>query len=447
MKRFECTEGGSSKFWEISQEGAELTVRFGRIGTEGQVKTTSFPSAEAAAKKAHSLLAEKVGKGYVEVAGGTSPHRPSSSRNAVSAPPSRQREEGIRVILRSERHGEYALTQLGRHVIFGEGPGRSVQTLSSTKAAEEHLRRLQMLRQKEGFKVVRDERVTDESVEPLTAVERAGFEGDTHFEDGRFAVTFKGDPESRVSKGVCEALVSRIEELAPRYVQLLCDFTSPRARWAEALHGATLPSVESFVFDTHFQSQSRQDKNSIGDLDAVLAACPHLKNLFATGDLSLNPVTHAELTSLHLLGNPLSGALLRSLGKSSFPALEYLAISLTADSAARNQSDLVAALSSLDAPHLAEVQISGVQNLSRFLEGLLGTKIAAQLKTLSIVDENDSESDNLVPLLLEKAELFQTLEALVLPLEGVDKLREQLPCLATVEERALAFLPDAYKSW
>jgi predicted DNA-binding WGR domain protein len=41
MRRFEFKEGSSSKFWEVSVSGNTLTVRFGRIGTEGQEKTKS----------------------------------------------------------------------------------------------------------------------------------------------------------------------------------------------------------------------------------------------------------------------------------------------------------------------------------------------------------------------------------------------------------------------
>ena len=42
MRRFELTEGTSSKFWEVNREGAALTVRFGRIGADGQTQTKSF---------------------------------------------------------------------------------------------------------------------------------------------------------------------------------------------------------------------------------------------------------------------------------------------------------------------------------------------------------------------------------------------------------------------
>jgi DNA ligase 1 len=63
---FEFVEGKSSKFWEISQAGAQMTTRWGRIGATGQSKTKTFADAAAAAKQVAKLIAEKTDEGYVE---------------------------------------------------------------------------------------------------------------------------------------------------------------------------------------------------------------------------------------------------------------------------------------------------------------------------------------------------------------------------------------------
>ncbi len=65
--RFEFREGHSSKFWEIDVTGTDHTVRFGRIGTNGQSQTKSFSSEAVAQKDAARLIAEKQLKGYREV--------------------------------------------------------------------------------------------------------------------------------------------------------------------------------------------------------------------------------------------------------------------------------------------------------------------------------------------------------------------------------------------
>lgn len=64
MQRYELTAGTSAKFWEAGAEDSVLIVRFGRIGTQGQSKTKSFPSAQAAQVELDRLVREKTGKGY-----------------------------------------------------------------------------------------------------------------------------------------------------------------------------------------------------------------------------------------------------------------------------------------------------------------------------------------------------------------------------------------------
>lgn len=70
MRRFELVEGSSSKFWEIDVEGKSTTVRYGRIGTNGQTQTKSFPTEAKATAERDKLIKEKTGKGYKEVTAG-----------------------------------------------------------------------------------------------------------------------------------------------------------------------------------------------------------------------------------------------------------------------------------------------------------------------------------------------------------------------------------------
>jgi predicted DNA-binding WGR domain protein len=66
VRYFEFIGGGSRKFWEISVGGKSFTVRFGRIGTAGQLQTKTFADEAKAKHEAEKLIAEKVKKGYVE---------------------------------------------------------------------------------------------------------------------------------------------------------------------------------------------------------------------------------------------------------------------------------------------------------------------------------------------------------------------------------------------
>jgi predicted DNA-binding WGR domain protein len=67
VRRLEFSEGKSSKFWEIAQNDCEVTVRYGRIGTEGQTSIKTFQTPERAGREVAKLTAEKLKKGYREV--------------------------------------------------------------------------------------------------------------------------------------------------------------------------------------------------------------------------------------------------------------------------------------------------------------------------------------------------------------------------------------------
>lgn len=64
---FEFKDEKSSKFWEITTQDTTLTVRYGKIGTDGQTTEKNFATPEATQKEYDKLVKEKTKKGYVEV--------------------------------------------------------------------------------------------------------------------------------------------------------------------------------------------------------------------------------------------------------------------------------------------------------------------------------------------------------------------------------------------
>jgi DNA ligase-1 len=65
-RRFEFVSDSSSKFWEVSVSGNEMTTRYGRIGSPGQSTTKEYADHAAAQAAAAKLITEKTDKGYVE---------------------------------------------------------------------------------------------------------------------------------------------------------------------------------------------------------------------------------------------------------------------------------------------------------------------------------------------------------------------------------------------
>jgi len=271
-----------------------------------------------------------------------------------STPGSRQKQgpaTATRVWLKNSSGQESPITLSGTRVIFGEGALRKIQAFPSFPEAKDHFERITFVEQKAGAVLTRKEEVPRdleaESQEPFPP---NGFDGELEVAQGVWKVTFEGD--GKVSASVCGALARRIRQDGPRVVQLSCDFGIPGKNWEKAMRQVRLDTVQAFIFDTDFQTQARKSENSIGDLAAVLDACPQLVRLFATGKLALSPVPHRHLRELHLMGCPLPRGVVSALAESELPSLERLVLSLSAESTASAEQVLPHILPALQAPAL-----------------------------------------------------------------------------------------------
>lgn len=83
-RSFEFVGGGSAKFWEVTWDGREVAVRYGRIGTTGQTTTKTLNTEDAAAVYVDKLIAEKLRKGYLESS--TDSPQQSAATPVASAP-------------------------------------------------------------------------------------------------------------------------------------------------------------------------------------------------------------------------------------------------------------------------------------------------------------------------------------------------------------------------
>jgi len=95
MPRYEFVQGKSQKFWEITLEGKAFTTCWGRLGTEGQSATKTFPNAAKAKMKYDKLVVEKVKKGY-QLVGGAEEEAATDTRGALPAEAGRAPAESSR---------------------------------------------------------------------------------------------------------------------------------------------------------------------------------------------------------------------------------------------------------------------------------------------------------------------------------------------------------------
>lgn len=76
--------GGSHKFYEVVRDGTRLTITYGRIGDQGQTKTTTYATAQQAQAEAAKKIGAKVRKGYAPAVRGVRARRPVTRREIVS---------------------------------------------------------------------------------------------------------------------------------------------------------------------------------------------------------------------------------------------------------------------------------------------------------------------------------------------------------------------------
>ena len=69
-RRFVYQDAKSDKFWDIEFEGTTQTVVYGKTGTAGRETVKEFATAEECTKESEKLIAQKLKKGYTELAEG-----------------------------------------------------------------------------------------------------------------------------------------------------------------------------------------------------------------------------------------------------------------------------------------------------------------------------------------------------------------------------------------
>ncbi|MCB9703358.1 MAG: hypothetical protein H6711_15815 [Myxococcales bacterium] len=349
------------------------------------------------------------------------------------------------VLLRDDMGRPWRVTLSGRQVITGEGKSQVIQDLRSAEQAREHFEGVLKRRRREGYSLIEVREI--DAADPLLHPDPLADQANWSPEAGTLVIVFRDVAD----QAFCKAVVARAVELQPRVLQLVCDPASPGEALADALLSATLPSLEALVFDTHFQTVTRQQRNLLGDLAEVFEAMPNLQRAFITGAVQLSPLVHRNLRELYLLGDPLADDTVAALGECKLPALERLAITLASDSGPIDARALLRGLATLKAPPLQALEVEGVASVVDFLRRLPPGLLAdgAQLS----VEGSIADEDELLAALREVRPNFARLGSVALPLadalsQGADEeARRLVPCLCDREEVESSLLPSTYLDW
>src|SRR5579883_2328895 len=88
-------EGSAHKFYEVTVDGTQVKIRFGRIGDHGQIQTKTYPTPEKAQADAAKKINEKLGKGYEHAVMGMRQKRSITRRQVTSSPSAAKRSPAL----------------------------------------------------------------------------------------------------------------------------------------------------------------------------------------------------------------------------------------------------------------------------------------------------------------------------------------------------------------
>lgn len=346
----------------------------------------------------------------------------------------------------------HTITIQGSKLVTNETP----QQFPSEEAAQEHLERVLKIRTKEGYGIKVEEIDLEKAnkTPEEDAAEDATFRRETT--KNRTTYTLLGRP-GEIAKGTCTKVIADIIKTEPTTVQLIADFMSPGKIWTSAMldhkKKGGFDFITAFIFDTHFQTQTRQGENTIGDLSATLSAMPKVRKVFATGDLTFSATDHGSLAELYLLGDPLNAKLLQALAEHKLPKLERLVLSLASDAGAITEAaelvaDAVVGLAK-HAPKLRVVHVEALDDVTEALAHFANVKLPKGVRSLSLGGDIEDE-DEFLAALEKHAAAFKSLESFGLPLDqisepGAEAAAKLVTGVAEIDHDLA--LPAVYTDW
>ena len=149
MRRWELISGSSAKFWEIGQDGAAVTVRFGRLETAGQTQTKELMSVEAAQAHVVKLVAEKEKKGYRETGSAAQADAPVATVAAEATAPVARKPAAAPVVVDEDTWvmPKAWLRDVVRQRGFDPAPEFSVDAALATKARQQIVEQADVIEQ------------------------------------------------------------------------------------------------------------------------------------------------------------------------------------------------------------------------------------------------------------------------------------------------------------
>ena len=423
---FEFSEGGSSKFWEITLDGKSFVTRYGRIGTDGQKTSKKCQTPNKALEEAEKLIAEKVRKGYVEK---------GTQADGGGARTLNARNPELEKAILADPDDEAAYLVYADW-LQGQGDPRGELITLSAQAEKTKDRKLKntadkLFAENEAYLLgpLAEYRKTFDGKDAETMTWRWGFIQSLrvafdHFANdekldmdlGEVLAKFLAHPSCRF---VTEVVVGLNRQDPDQVYQGILDVLAKRPP----------PALRSlFIGDYEYPEETEISWTNLGDYGKLWAKLPGLRKLILQGgEFKLGTIDLPELRHAEFRTGGMSDKSVKSIVSAHWPKLEHLEMWFgRADYGAGGDVDDIKPL--LDGKGLPALRTLGLKNceFTDDIARVIGkSKILPQLETLDL--SMGTMTDDGVDALLSSKAAFAKLKALDLSRNYIsDKGRRRL---------------------
>ena len=405
----------STKFWEITVDGASHTVRFGKLGTDGQSKTKTFKTPAEAYEDYAELVREKMGKGY-EVKRGK-PQGPPPGYG--EAPPE---------ATATEAHDAECEKAIRLHPDDPEMYLVYADYLQSKNDPRGELIVLQHGNKKAAAQKLLDKYPTHfygklaEARDLIESDEFATFGVTTKWRWGYLeSLWIKNNHDRNSDYGgdkeaidIEDALGWMLDHPSCRFLRELAvgivEFSgNDYSGIAKVIGKRQLPTLKKLVLGEFHSEETELNWSDLGNLEPMYKALPNLETLvLRSGSMKIGKIDLPKLRELRIVTGGMDTKSLASITNAKWPSLETLSIQLG------NEHDLKLkhVQPILDGKAFPKVKHLGLGNsdiTDDICKGLAASKIAAQLESLDL-SQGTMGDDGATALAQGKFPKLQTLD-------------------------------------
>ncbi len=378
---FEFKDGSSSKFWEITLGDKAYSVRFGKIGSDGQTSAKSFKSAGEARAEYDKLVAEKTKKGYKLVRG----------EAPGGALPVHARNEKLEAAIAADLDNADAYLVYADWLQSQNDPRGELIVLqhASKKPAAKKL----LEQNKEHFwgKMWEAQDMLERyPYSPLgrETAWRWGYLESLWISNKHDRDSMYGTP-SLPEIDVEDALGWMLDHPSCRFLRELTvgivsyDGNS-YAGVAKVIGARKLPTLRKLILGDFYYEETELNWSNMGNLEPMYKAMPNLESLtLRSGSMAVGKIDLPKLKELVVISGGFDRKSLANICAAKWPHLETLNIQL-GDETSFKLKDLAPIFDAKVFPKVKHLGLGNSGISDEICKGLASSKIAAQLESLDL---------------------------------------------------------------